>query len=84
MCCVDTNTLKGRNLLKGLNTFLSAGTLSTFIVGAEIRPIYKKYADYGLDGPGSNPGGYEAFHPSRRTLGPTQLPVQCVPVLYQG
>jgi hypothetical protein len=30
----------GRNLLKGLNKFLSVGTLPTFIVGFEI--IYKK------------------------------------------
>jgi len=26
--------------------------------------------DYGLDGPGSNPGGDEIFRPSRSTLGP--------------
>ena len=25
--------------------------------------------DYGLDGPGSNPGGKEIFHPSRSALG---------------
>ena len=30
--------------------------------------------DYGLDGPGSNPGGDEIFHPSRPALGPTQPP----------
>jgi len=35
--------------------------------------------DYGLDGPGSNPGGDEIFRPSRTVLGPTQPPVQCVP-----
>jgi len=28
--------------------------------------------DYGLDGPGSNPGGDEIFRPSRPALGPTQ------------
>ena len=28
--------------------------------------------DYGLDGPGSNPGGDETFRPSRPALGPTQ------------
>jgi len=28
--------------------------------------------DYGLDGPGSNPGGDEIFCPSRLTLGPTK------------
>ena len=27
--------------------------------------------DYGLDGPGSNPGGDEIFRPSRPALGPT-------------
>ena len=40
--------------------------------------------DYGLDGPGSNPGGDERFRPSRPALGPTQLPVQWVPCLYRG
>jgi len=35
--------------------------------------------DYGLDGPGSNPGGDEIFRPSRPTLGPTQSPVKWVP-----
>ena len=32
--------------------------------------------DYGLDGPGPNPGGDEIFRPSRPTLGPTQPPVK--------
>jgi len=32
--------------------------------------------DYGLDGPGSNPGGDEIFRPSRPALGHTQLPVK--------
>jgi len=27
--------------------------------------------EYGLDGPGSNPGGDEIFRPSRPALGPT-------------
>ena len=35
--------------------------------------------DYGLDGPGPNPGGDEIFRPSRPALGPTQSPVRWVP-----
>jgi len=33
--------------------------------------------DYGLDGPGSNPGENEIFRPSRPALGLTQPPVKC-------
>ena len=40
--------------------------------------------DYGLDGPGSNPGGDEIFRSSRPALGPTQPPVKWVPVLSRG
>jgi len=40
--------------------------------------------DYGLDGPGSNPGGDEIFRPSKPTLGPTQPPVKWVPGLSRG
>ena len=40
--------------------------------------------DYGLDGPGSNPGGYEIFCLSRPALGPTQPPIKWVPGLSRG
>jgi len=40
--------------------------------------------DYGLDGPGSNPGGDEIFCPSRPALGPTQPPVKWIPCLSRG
>ena len=37
--------------------------------------------DYGLDSPGSNPGGDEIFRSSRPALGPAQPPVKWVPGL---
>jgi len=40
--------------------------------------------DYGLDGPGSNPGGDEIFCPFRWALGPIQPPIKWVPGLPWG
>ena len=40
--------------------------------------------DYGLDGPGSNPGEDEIFRPSRTALGSTHPPVKWVPGLSRG
>jgi len=40
--------------------------------------------DYGLDGPGLNPGEDEIFHPSRPALGPTQTAVTWVPGVSRG
>jgi len=40
--------------------------------------------DYGLDGPGSNPGGDEIFRWSRPALGPTQASVKWISCLPGG
>ena len=46
--------------------------------------VLSRSTDYGLDGPGSIPGGDEIFRLSRPVLGPTQPPVKWVPGLSRG
>ena len=56
---------------------------STFqSVGPVVQSVWR--LSYGLDGPGSNPGGDEILRPSRPALWPTQPPVQWVPGLSRG
>jgi len=40
--------------------------------------------DYGLDGPGSDPGGDKIFRPPSPALGHNQPPVKWVPGLSRG
>ena len=63
---------------KGLN--ISASVIA-IIVKRGPGSLVGIATDYGLDGPGSNPGGDEIFRPSRPALWPTRPPVKWVPCL---
>ena len=63
----------------GLTTFLLS-THSLWGPGSSVGVA----TAYGLDGPGSNPGGDEIFRPSGPVLGSSQLPVKWLPDLSRG
>ena len=76
----------------GFNSaFKGVMTKPKCVIIGEFRTLLHSYGssvsiatDYGLDGPGSNPGEDEIFSPSRPALGPTQPPIKWVPGLSGG
>ena len=76
------------------NPFFRSDTLSRTERQLQQFTFYNNYrgpgssvgiaTDYGLDVPGSNPGGDEIYRPSRPAMGVTQPPVQWVPGLSRG
>ena len=74
LVCLNTQTINKMSLYFGIDLIAFCGPGSSVGIAT----------DYGLDGPGSNPGGEEIFRPSIPALGPTQSPVKWVPVLSRG
>jgi len=77
-----------------LSTSNNCGPIEPVLIKFDIEKFYTYHCgpgssvgiatDYGLDGPGSNPGREEIFRPSRLALGPTQPTVQWVLGLSRG
>jgi len=75
-CLLERNSIYLKLTGKVSFTF----TLILYCKGSSVGIV----TDYGLDGPGSNPGGDEIFRPSRPALRSTQPPVKWVPGLSRG
>jgi len=81
-------TARFNNILK--SAFCPRSIFVCFLLLLQLTAIISLFysvgivTDYGLDGPGSNPGGDKIFLLSRPALRPTQFPVQWVPSLSRG